>query len=757
MSTHSLITVDGALFHSCLQSIPLNPSAALDLLDALEPYVELQSTLDYLSNPPDDWPHSPIDIKASLRSLAEDVVSGRHVSEYTFQTALYNLFLSAHDAHFSFIPDLFGVGSFRIPGASLISVSPDPNPDSDSSEQNKLPAEIYFVSDVLEIIVDDNANPTLAWIDADRLTYTPSPITSINGMPVSDFLSVRLDQSGTIPFHDRHAAYNHLFFEISQLTDIDLSTKQGAFPNPVFYPGPETVFGFENGTTVRIQTIAEVHLDFDRVHDGRSAYEKFCDRSADNASGAPHVGKDKVSNTPHTLKEDEHEHEHEKEMSEPEFVMTLPFYPPTPIVTDSQGRMTGYFLDVEDDFLNDTAVLVILDFSVNDDDDDAAGFQHTLAKFLDTCKSKGKTKLIIDLFGDGGGTLELGVDTARRIFPDMEYEVHGNMRTSDVLRDLGAGYNSHTLTHATNAESIGGGSLFDIRSLLDIHGQAWESWDGFYDERPRSNLSEECGGQRQRQGQLTVPFKINCAVTAPPGLDLQGRMPYSQEGDSVVAEPVFGSENVVILTDGFCASTCAVFVELLSSTRTSGVKSVVVGGMTPEYMSSTQGYARRGPDGQGVGKMQVVGTTKGAAFWRFSEILDIAQSAIGGSGSSPDEPGDHDHASERQYDQLSFGDADLKRQAREHEHEREQAFREMSRRLSRFTDLPLRRTKSPHTAGVNGVNHLRYTRSQEDEMRSRTPLQFVSREADLRIFPTKETVVDKRALWRRVRELVFGE
>ncbi|KIW10531.1 hypothetical protein PV08_11495 [Exophiala spinifera] len=819
----STATVDGALFHACLQSIPLNQSAALDLIHALEPYIELQSTLEYLSAPPgDDWQHPPVDIKASLRSLADDVVSGRYISEYSFQTSLYKTFLSAHDAHFNFIPDLFGVGSFKIPGASLVSVvsqDPSPHPHSDSISQSEGKhrwVEVYFVSDVLEIIVDAddeiNAIPMLSWIDgskrhANAHAQDPSLIASINGVPVSDFLlSMSLNQSSAIPFHDPHAAYNFLFFEISQLNDFDLSAKQGAFPNPVFYPGPETVFGFANGTTVRIQTVAEVHVGFDGVYDGRSAYEKFCHQKkkkknmSEIVSQSTSIAAEVASDTQVYLNsskgdDDEHQHEHLRpappaESGSEYFITTLPFYPPSPIVTDKKGRMTGYFL--EDDGFNDTAVLAILDFSVMDDDDDddddtSAGFQHTLAKFLDKCKfnsgASPRTKLILDLFGNGGGTLELGVDAARRIFPNVGYEVYGNMRASNVLRDLGVGYDEYsgrasrtgrtsgttqdhhakdedTGPHDRGESGTGTGSLFDVRSLLDVDGTAWSSWDDFYsyrDGRRDSCMTDrngECGTGGQGLRQVTAPFRINCTATAPRGI--QRRMAVEEEeedqdehGDEdgpIPTKPVFEPENVVVLTDGFCGSTCAVFVELLLSThiRTAGtsgegtgrgpgtVRSVVVGGIPT---AADHGSLTRSAGGREM-EMQVVGTTKGAAFWSFSEILDVARQKTKNETSG---------AAAAAATTTILEDEDQHR---------------LNGSGFRFTDLPLRRTWNPGAAGVNGVNHLRYDTCQEDEKmrrRSMVPLQFVRTEADLRIFPTKETVVDKRALWRRVREVGFRE
>ncbi|KAK5367840.1 hypothetical protein LTR20_009057 [Exophiala xenobiotica] len=909
--TATTAIVDGTLVQECLQSIPLNQSAALDLLHSLEPYIELQSTLDYLADPPPDWPHPPVDIKARLQTLIDDVACGKYTAEYDFQAALYRIFLSAHDGHFSFIPDLFGVAAFKIPGASLVSISSDGNE----------PPNVYFRSDIVEhTVTTDGFLRSLALIENENplsAYYAPSPIISINGIPTATYLSARLDEL-PIPFHDADAAYNFLFFEIAQTVQFGEQAGQGAFPNPIFYPGPETVFGLANGSTISIRTTAEIHAlaDFDGVKDGVSAYRRFCvrdepvsrsrmeaaasplpspssptstaDLAADLESGRdrPHVIPDSMSFT----------------LPSPE---PFPLYPSTPIVTDTKGRVAGYHL-------NDTgtAVLVILNYAVavavQDENENGASdddFQATVARFLDLCnKEEGgqkRKRLIIDLFANGGGTLELGIDTAVQIFPDAIEEpaaavVYGNMRASQVLDDLGRRAtetetrrrrsddhdHDHDHDHRRVPETKGSGSLFDVRSLLTVDGRNWTDWDelfeqpglplyngndmhermythehnhnhnynhthihdhehehehGEFENEPDSAFNSSATRQRKSAKLpplLTQTFQFNPTTTSPPGLHKHMHMTQRQrhrvhdrlaeaETDT---DTVFAPENIVILTDGYCASTCAVFVELLTTMTTrrqqqqhaGRVRTVAIGGRRRQRPEEQQQQHHEDEDKMmSDTKMQILGATKGAAFWSFREIL---KSGAGGGNDAMRDNADTDTDTDTDTDPLDLdfeGVAKVQVQVQGQEDRRGRNSRSRSDRLHpfNFTDLPLRRTMSPDAAGVNGVNHIQpvaalalapdrfhdsslqhehdehdddeqEAEEEEEEIVERKiyhaeeqeelelldgkvlenvpvplplPLQFTRKDADFHMFLTQNMLVRKDVLWERVRDVVFGD
>ncbi|KIX03282.1 uncharacterized protein Z518_06834 [Rhinocladiella mackenziei CBS 650.93] len=651
--------VDGQLFHECLESIPIDKQGALDQLHSLKPYIELQSTLPYLANPPDDYPQSAIDIQANLDRLIENVSTGTYSREYDFQTDLYHLFLSARDGHFSFIPDLFGVGSFTVPDAALVSISLD---------GFQLP-QVYLRHDIVDFSPETSGESS-----GPEKSYMPSPVTSINDIPVLNYLSTKTEE---LPFHDPDAAYNFLFSESAQIVQFGPSG-HGAFVNPTFYPGRETVIGFENGTIIRIPTVANIHASFDGVSDGSSAYQTFCVREEPQWPTGPPP-------PPQT---------------DPSSLATIPFYPP-PIVQDSENHVAGYFLN--NSMNDDTAVLSILNFDAQNHPDE---FQRTIATFLEKCRETGKTKLIIDVFANGGGIVELGLDTFVQLFPNLDPVSLSlaNMRASETLNQLGLGH-SPSPSRFNNAPPTG--EAWDVRSALTPEGLSYANWPGLYGPVPVSSSRPDSGCENF---QLTNTFQPNPHVMAPPALQLTKT--------NISAQPVFAPSNILLLADGFCASTCAIFAELLKTHTQGLVRSVAVGGRPAAYtyaeLNADLGYSD--VPVSVPAPMQVSGTTKGRAFWPFRSILSAAQTAEEG----------------------------LARDRRENAN---------VSALEKLSDLPLRRTLRPEAAGVNGVNHIRVNEGHGTGL----PLQFVRDDAEFRLFFTRDMLVNQMTVWERVAGLVFGD
>jgi hypothetical protein len=84
-SGSSAPTVPAKLALDCLNTIPLNATAAVALLKQLKPYIGWQSTLAYLKNPPADYiqkVQAPVDIVAGLEKIQAKVQSGTYQSEY---------------------------------------------------------------------------------------------------------------------------------------------------------------------------------------------------------------------------------------------------------------------------------------------------------------------------------------------------------------------------------------------------------------------------------------------------------------------------------------------------------------------------------------------------------------------------------------------------------------------------------------------------------------------------------------------------
>ena len=82
---------------------------------------------------------------------------------------------------------------------------------------------------------------------------------------------------------------------------------------------------------------------------------------------------------------------------------------------------------------------------------------------------------------------------------------------------------------------------------------------------------------------------------------------YGYINDTKPQPQTFEPSSVVMLSDGLCGSTCAIFAELLKSQA--GVQSIVVGGRKQ------------------TGPMQSVGGSKGSNDQDLSRIVDVASQA----------------------------------------------------------------------------------------------------------------------------------
>lgn len=72
-------TVPADLAYECITSVPLNTTAATDLVNALPPYIDWQSTTAYLKNPPAEYIEliQPAnDVRGNLAQIAAKITNG---------------------------------------------------------------------------------------------------------------------------------------------------------------------------------------------------------------------------------------------------------------------------------------------------------------------------------------------------------------------------------------------------------------------------------------------------------------------------------------------------------------------------------------------------------------------------------------------------------------------------------------------------------------------------------------------------------
>lgn len=83
--TAPLPTLPAQIGYDCMMSVPLNKSAAMDLMVSLQPYLEWQSTTAFLKNPPDEYVEKiqkPVDVMGMFSDIMDNLKSDKYTSEY---------------------------------------------------------------------------------------------------------------------------------------------------------------------------------------------------------------------------------------------------------------------------------------------------------------------------------------------------------------------------------------------------------------------------------------------------------------------------------------------------------------------------------------------------------------------------------------------------------------------------------------------------------------------------------------------------
>jgi hypothetical protein len=166
---------------------------------------------------------------------------------------------------------------------------------------------------------------------------------------------------------------------------------------------------------------------------------------------------------------------------------------------------------------------------------------------------------------------------------------------------------------------------------------------------------------------------------------------YGQAANASKTQP-FKAENIVMISDGYCASTCAIFTELMQ--QQAGVKMISIGGRVNK--SPTQG----------------VGGTKGVNNYPWNTVQNTVQAAVEVSATLD---------------------------------ERRKVRQEL---IGYYYDLPFNRMSG--TASLNVRDGLR----QNDS--SGLALQFKYEPAACRLFYTPEMTVDVTTIWKAAADAQWG-
>ncbi|KAI2462865.1 hypothetical protein F4781DRAFT_418581 [Annulohypoxylon bovei var. microspora] len=430
------------------------------------------------------------------------------------------------------------------------------------SFQNDLAADLVSVS------ANGTTLPKLYRLSALQSSNgtTPAAISQINGQNATSFLLDLATQLSNA--QDIDAQWNS---QLIGYTNLESSNDPLAASR--LFIAPSVTLAYEDGKIETQQTTALLNtgVDFSGITTGDDFYDKFCNPdTASNSTSAPAAvsPRSKPSVTKRATMTDGY---------------------PVPFVEEAtMGTTKGFFLNGTG--FDDVAVLAVSAFEDNNENTYLSNFQNAVETFLTQSRDAGKQRLVIDLTENGGGFIMAGFELFAQLYPGVNPFNANNMRLSDSLSNI-----SRILATLPQQEQVTSAQASDLLSnlsptdLLRPQGDKFASVDDFlspvtlqgdkfteYIEQPLSDVS-------------------NFTMTG--------------TGDRSNPPPaLFKPENVVLLTDGNCGSTCTIFSYLMLFQM--NIKTVSVGGR-PQ-----------------IGQMQSIGGTEGSQVLTFSEISQISALAM---------------------------------------------------------------------------------------------------------------------------------
>jgi hypothetical protein len=467
------------------------------------------------------------------------------------------------------VPDVVG-GLFRFGRTTaLVSVSED---------GVDLPL-IYAYTDILESYAGNSS-------------FEPSNIVEIDGVNTTDFLLDLAQYGGS---QDKDALWNTVFYSLAQVSLGGAGIATGYFTGNghagFVYPGPTTTLSFANGTNVTNENFARAVVSMHGVESGADMYRKFLSPSPEDYRNALEM-KDLTDEMEGSgTRFPYHKPSTQVDDAPPSRLHTqaMPAVGyPTPIVRHRLGFSAGYYM--EGPGFEDVAVLAVTSFLA------ARDLQKTNSDFIAAARAANKTKLIIDVSANGGGYGSQAYDLFKQLFPSIDPYDATRVRAHESMDLLGQIYPGPINGSDPIAAQLANVQIYNYHKDLDSNKKKFTSWKQKYGPHP------------QGPGNDSFTSLIRWDLSDPYLHDI-GDIWVTGYGDrsNMTSQP-FQPQNIVLVTDGYCASTCALLSEFLR--QETGVQTISLGGR-PSHQP-----------------MQSVGGTKGGQVLTWKEVFAAVEGAI---------------------------------------------------------------------------------------------------------------------------------
>ncbi|KAJ5632661.1 Interphotoreceptor retinol-binding [Penicillium lividum] len=464
-----------------------------------------------------------------------------------------------------------------------------------------------------------------------------SSIESINGTAVADYLELyALSQS----LQDRDAQYNRVFPALARIFTNTPTDQDGIWAtNSAWTEGSDLTIQYSNGTSQTVQKTAKPMERYFSYQNGTELYNINCLPQSLPTEASSDAGAEQASE-----------------------VNGLP----DATLGNPEGSIAGYFSNLTS--LQDTAILFLPTFASS-----PSQVARVTVDFLQNVTAAGKKNILIDVTANPGGYMSTGIDMSRIFFPSSFPYTATRFRAHDAAKYLTQAYSHDNTKDSSN--------IFAYREMVtpsqDTGFNSWEDLYGPHDILGSSSSS------------LLANFNYTASSTKVYPINGYGPIPLKP------SKALFPAENIAIITDGDCVSTCAFFVKLM---KRQGVRTIAFGGRPKNE------------------PMQGVGGVKGGQSLGIDYINGYIQQANtlirdSANTSSP-----------------LLTQAEWKK------------FNESSPSLE-------------ESFAWSGSLNLRNEYDPDDDQ---TPLQFVYEAAECRLFYTLENYLQQETVWQAAAKAMFG-
>ncbi|KAL6690938.1 hypothetical protein J3F84DRAFT_352858 [Trichoderma pleuroticola] len=487
---------------ACLQSMPFKSDLAVSFVDEYTKYLHWHSTIEILRNPPKGSVSSTVDLLGGMANIRERASANLYKSQYDFDLDLTHLLGFANDGHLALgacSPSAIGWGS-RLALTSL------------STDGVSIP-KLYTLTDGL-LLAAGNTDV--------------SPVVLINGVGAEVYIEELAENIG---LQDADARYNSMLANV--FINRDGVENDGGLTNFGSFPGVhEFNVTHANGTQATYPLFTGVKQSFGdfTYQTGEALWDAICDPASAKPSKKRSV-KDMVMN----IKRSE-----VKAQEKP-----APSTYPKPVVKDPFNLLVGYFPDEPE--LKDVAVLTIPTFSTVGGglpDGQLKNFALEAQDFVKRALAAGKSRIIIDVTNNPGGNVVSGFGLVSVFFPNMTIYSATRFRSVPASQFL-----VETISRIKNPsdESLLAGYGFYVPALVQP------------DQNTTYKTTADFLGPFETFG---VPSTAMVAVVDFDEVDPDSTPIniFGLGGGLNETEPPFKPENIVVLTDGRCSSTCTTFV-----------------------------------------------------------------------------------------------------------------------------------------------------------------------------------------------------